>query len=282
MTKNTKSWRELFPPHPACAMFPPLQDDAMKALVADIKEHGIRHPIKLWKYLDKDGHPQDPENPDRAYVLDGANRLDAFESLCGALQLEHHDGFFIGVPFELVTVVDPYMYALSANVHRRHLTKEQQADFIVAMVVARNNAKQEDQNALAQHTTPTKEHREALALRKVHSAAAAKKPHRSTGRPKGRPRTMRSEIITEAAKLKIPEATVNRALDRAAIQFNTKSAKPKKEAAPVVELVECPCCKGAGKCEPGKADFYRQILNQAFGLNTLTNGTKGEPASESF
>jgi hypothetical protein len=106
-------WRDRWPVHPCADLFPMMSEDELAALALDIQTHGLRSPITLWT---------DPAQPDRTYVLDGRNRLNALERNGERLKPEHlvvcHDP-------------DPAAFVIGANITRRHLTKAQQADLIV-------------------------------------------------------------------------------------------------------------------------------------------------------
>ena len=85
MTKNTKkSWRDIYPVHPAADAIPMMSEEELKDLGEDIKKNGLKLPIFLWSEVS--GFYRDPEkdkevSPERRqeYVLAGRNRLDAME-----------------------------------------------------------------------------------------------------------------------------------------------------------------------------------------------------------
>jgi ParB-like chromosome segregation protein Spo0J len=117
------SWRDVLKVHPAADLFPLVSTDELKALGEDIKKNGLRNRIAVI-----DGPDDEP------ILIDGRNRLDAMELVGLEIVLEnvamlaccrkHSPGF------------DPYAYVISANIHRRHLTAEQQRDLIAKLLKA--------------------------------------------------------------------------------------------------------------------------------------------------
>jgi ParB/RepB/Spo0J family partition protein len=100
--------------HPVAALFPMLADDELDELAADIREHGLIHPI----VVDAEGT-----------LIDGRNRL-------RACQLANVKPRFTTLEPER----DPVAYILSENVQRRHLSKGQQAMAVAkAKLFATNN-----------------------------------------------------------------------------------------------------------------------------------------------
>jgi hypothetical protein len=83
--------------HPLSAIFPALPDDELKALAADIKAHGLRSQIVLYK----------------GEVLDGWHRYRACEMVGVKPRTIDYNGS------------DPKSFVKSANWHRRHLTASQ-------------------------------------------------------------------------------------------------------------------------------------------------------------
>jgi ParB-like chromosome segregation protein Spo0J len=98
-----------------CRFYPMLNDDELEKLGADIKQNGLRHRIVLWQ----------PHGDSRTFVLDGRNRLEAMERAGLELNEIYLDRIAPDGP------VDPASLVIGLNVHRRHLTKEQQAVLIV-------------------------------------------------------------------------------------------------------------------------------------------------------
>jgi hypothetical protein len=105
------SWRDKYNVHPAADVFPMMSDDELKALGEDIKANGLTSPIVI------DGN---------GAVLDGRNRLEAAERA----------GVILGERYHHRHTGDPAALIISLNIHRRHLTKQQQADLIVAAIKA--------------------------------------------------------------------------------------------------------------------------------------------------
>jgi ParB-like chromosome segregation protein Spo0J len=87
--------------HPAAELFPPMTDAEFQEFKKDIAANGLREPIVFWK----------------GQLLDGRHRLQA----CEELGIEPQD-------CELDSDFDPWTYAISHNLHRRHLTTSQRTD----------------------------------------------------------------------------------------------------------------------------------------------------------
>lgn len=103
-------WRKRFKVHPAADLFPMMSDEELRELGEDIKAHGLRKRIVFLQGSELE-------------LLDGRNRLEAMERAGVELEAKH---------WTPTNPSDPVAYVLSANVHRRHLTKEQRATLIVA------------------------------------------------------------------------------------------------------------------------------------------------------
>ena len=96
-------WRDKYKVHPAADVFPMMEGEELDALAADIKAHGLQTSI----VLDRDG-----------VLLAGRNRLEAMGRAGVAVQQWHTRTHGDG---------DPVAFVISENIHRRHLTKQQQA-----------------------------------------------------------------------------------------------------------------------------------------------------------
>jgi hypothetical protein len=47
-SSSPKSWRDVLPIHPACALFPPIPEAELKELARDIEAHGLQTPAVVW------------------------------------------------------------------------------------------------------------------------------------------------------------------------------------------------------------------------------------------
>ena len=85
--------------HPAADLFPMLSDTELADLAKDIKQHGLVHPVVMFKGM----------------LLDGRNRLAACKLAEVEPSFTEYDGD------------DPTMFIWSTNFHRRHLKSSQAA-----------------------------------------------------------------------------------------------------------------------------------------------------------
>jgi hypothetical protein len=130
------SWRDKYKVHPAADVFPMMSDEELAALGEDIKKNGLREPITL---------------EHTGLLCDGRNRLEAMERI--GLDLDNvrnqNGAKLFGGPVghvnHLAKTTDPVAFIISKNIHRRHLTKQQQADLIVAAVKAGKASRQLDE-----------------------------------------------------------------------------------------------------------------------------------------
>jgi hypothetical protein len=90
--------------HPACSAWPPMTPEELRDLANDISAYGLRDPVTL--------------TPD-GLLLDGRNRAIA----CEMADVE---------PATTIIDGDPWLFSLSRNKHRRHMTVDQ-----IAMVAAK-------------------------------------------------------------------------------------------------------------------------------------------------
>jgi ParB-like chromosome segregation protein Spo0J len=118
-------WRDILQIHPAAEMIRPATYEEQRVLRGDLKRHGQREPVVLVRI--GQGCKQ---------LLDGRTRLDLQEA--NGLQVIDADGN-LTVPHRTVELPDDnaaVSYALSQNVHRRHLTREERRELIVRMLKA--------------------------------------------------------------------------------------------------------------------------------------------------
>jgi hypothetical protein len=188
-------WRKKWKIHPAAEVFPMMPEDELQALSEDIKANGLREPYRFWQ----DGATK--------LLLDGRNRLEAMERA----GLEPNDG--------VQEHGDPVAFIISKNIRRRHLTKEQQADLLVA-------ARKADEDA-----------RTKAKADKYISKDGKAKPGQvgpvSNKGGRGKKNALKSAVMADAKPLGISERTVKRALAKASgkkpSQALTVYKKPKTE-----------------------------------------------------
>ena len=167
------SWRDDLKVHPAAEEFDLLEGEELDELVADIRENGLQHPI----VRDTGG-----------VILDGRNRLEACK-IAG-----------VQPTFETYTGEDPVAFIISANIHRRHLTKQRRAEKIVAVL-----AKRTEWLTLSQSVI-----RDGAGM----LAGSTKDP-------------LKAAALAEGAKHNISEGTIKRALAKARPKAGKKKSRPK-------------------------------------------------------
>lgn len=112
--------------HPIATVFPAMSDEEFQQLKLDIVEQGQLQPIALWRGL----------------VIDGRHRLRA------CIELEREPDFY-----DLDDDADPIAYAMSCNLHRRHLSTSQRSIVAAKLATLKDGQKKSDQgrsNDLAQ------------------------------------------------------------------------------------------------------------------------------------
>ena len=103
-TASSKEADKTIPPHPLADIFPPLDEDGLRALAEDIRTNGLREDIVLYQ----------------GKILDGRCRYRA----CGIAEVVPRVTQYAGD--------NPLAFVVSHNLHRRHLNGSQRA-----MVAAR-------------------------------------------------------------------------------------------------------------------------------------------------
>jgi hypothetical protein len=130
--RTVSRWRDILPVHPAAELFPLMSGDELSKLAADIEKHGLREKIDL--YWDRDKKP---------FLVDGRNRLDALE-LLGQELFDDSDKLLARFrscpPPSLFSEADCIAFAISKNIHRRHLTSSQKRGLIAKLLKARPEA----------------------------------------------------------------------------------------------------------------------------------------------
>jgi hypothetical protein len=135
----TKSWRDVLAIHPAAELFPRMSEDELHALGEDIKKNGLANRPVVWRAPDG-----------TEYLLDGRNRCDAMEM--AGIQFLNDQGARL-LPWD-ETKIDPYVFVISANIHRRHLTAEQKRELIAKLLKAQPE-KSDRQIAATVRVSPT-------------------------------------------------------------------------------------------------------------------------------
>jgi ParB-like nuclease domain len=199
-TQAASRWRERYRVHPAADVFPMMSDEELQALGGDILANGLRSPILLLE----DGADE------RFMVADGRNRLEAMErvGICDAEHLKWNCE---------VTYGDVFTRVISQNINRRHMTKRQIADALVALAKMKPKPKPRNDCGVSRggrgKRNPVKA--EALELnralpseaqvreRTIESAIArsdGREPKRYTPRPLPSPRSRMPVVGLDAAR----------------------------------------------------------------------------------
>jgi ParB-like chromosome segregation protein Spo0J len=149
------SWRDTIEIHPLAADFPPMSEDELRELGEDIKkQEQLTSPIAICVQ-----HPMD----DTFQLVDGCNRLDAMELVGVKFEFKQNrdNGFWRleadGLEFSPCHVVLPdavLAYVISANVHRRHLNRDDKRNLIAKLIKA-NPGKSDRQIAETVKVSPT-------------------------------------------------------------------------------------------------------------------------------
>ena len=119
-----KGWRAVLPIHPAAEMLPPMSAVEAAELQADIEKNGLFEPIMLHK----------DKKTKKVTLLDGRHRADAMQALGKNLfdkDGRPKPGYFQYLPGH----IDPFVYVLSKNLHRRHLTPAQKREIIDKLLI---------------------------------------------------------------------------------------------------------------------------------------------------
>jgi hypothetical protein len=163
-----QSWRDVLPVHPAADLFDPLSEAELRELADDIKANGIKIPILIWR----------DKADDRTYLVDGRNRLDALD--LNGVRLVNADGSIRWDDLDLPrnhAGKDPWSAAISANIHRRHLTNEKKREIIERLL--KENPEQSNRT-IAKETKSS--HKKVAKIRaKLESTGALPQLEKTTG-----------------------------------------------------------------------------------------------------
>lgn len=221
--KNNPSGTGLpWPLHPACAAWPEMSPSDLQALSDDIAVNGLRDPITLTS---------------NGLLLDGRNRALACVMAGAELRTTVYDEG------------DPWLFSLSRNKHRRHLTTDQIAMVAATMATASHGGDRGNQH------TGGKSSNEPLAPVSIAQAAqAASVPETAVKSAKvvlkhGTSKEI-AAVNTGEKKLR-PTADKVRKRERALAppkhQLMPKSAK----AASAIDPIEAVACDIISKCSDG-------------------------------
>jgi hypothetical protein len=193
-----------------------MASDELKALGEDIKKNGLQERVKFIIKADQS----------RKIIIDGRNRLAAME-LAGVPVNDNH--------FEMVHHADIYAYVISANIHRRHLTREQKQELIAKVLKAQPGT---SDRAIAS-TTKT-DHKTVGAVRtKLEATGEIPQSGKTTGRD-GR---TRNRITVKAAPPPTPAQRVEKMIQ------STAAADKKKHGQVSIERVMNDVVAAASKSE---------------------------------
>ena len=134
------AWRDKIEVHAAANRFPMMSDAELDELASDIAKNWLRVGIVLWT-PEKLEDVSRRKGPQKLYLLDGRNRLEAIErSGRSASEIDEEidaalDPNAWPAPAEIIYGdVDPLAYVVSTNIRRRHLTAEQKREIIADLL----------------------------------------------------------------------------------------------------------------------------------------------------
>jgi hypothetical protein len=183
-----RSWRDVWPVHPAAKLFPEMGEDELQALAADIR-NGLREHITLY---------QDPDLG--LCVLDGRNRLNALE-LLGEVPLDGNGRPTARCHIQKARAsFDPLAFVLSKNLHRRHLTPDGRSE-VIAGVLKLDPARSNRQIAGQLKT----DHHKVAAVRAEREATGEISPVEKTTGKDGKERPARKKAKAPKAAPPAPK-----------------------------------------------------------------------------
>lgn len=209
------------PVHPAAELFPLLEGDEFRALVADVKANGLLVPVTLYS---------DPELGE--VLLDGRNRWRACEAAGVKITARMYEG------------EDPIGFSISQNAKRRHLTTGQRA-FVGAAakpLYAAEKAKQKGGRPRKDETQEPGADLHQVSKRAPRATDLAAAAAGTSGRSVAQAERVEREAPDLAAKVKTGEMALDRAerviRDREAQQRKVDQAKAEADAQPVSTTVD--------------------------------------------
>jgi hypothetical protein len=137
ITRACNAWREVLPVHPACKIIPPYTESKLLELGRDIKASGgIKIPVIV---LVPPGG--------KLALVDGRSRLDALCHVGIKFEIKVSDdghvvidalGYDIPAPIEIIPDenFNIYAFALSTNLHRRHLKNNDKREITKKLIEA--------------------------------------------------------------------------------------------------------------------------------------------------
>ena len=202
-----------WPLHEACAAWPAMSPADLRALADDIAIHGLHDPITLT-----------PDN----LLLDGRDRALACVMAGVEPRTVTHDG-------------DPWLFSLSRNKHRRHLSVDQ-----VAMVAARLVKTSQGGD---RRSEDFKTSNEGLKVGEAAKVLEVPKTAVEFARVVVTHGTPEEQKAVESGKMRLRK-TADRIRER---QRAPASPKPKPvEASPSVDPIDAVACKIIATCSDGK------------------------------
>jgi len=221
--------------HPACAAWPEMSPAELKDLAEDIAAHGLRDPITL----DPDG-----------LLLDGRNRALA----CVMAGVE---------PTTVVYDGDPWLFSLSRNKHRRHLTIDQ-----IAMVAARMVTTSQGGD---RRSEDFKTSNEGLTVKAAAKALEVPKTAVESARVVTAHGTPEEKKAIAAGK----KGVLRKAADRVRSERRHAIAPPAppkpKSAKPSADPIDDVACSIIAKCSDGK---WRSLAKVASTVNVAKTAAK--------
>jgi hypothetical protein len=144
-------WRNVFKVHPACALFPAMSPDQLRALGEDIKANKLRETIKYVRYDRRTEQYDDVrqrgfDDDVDLILIDGRNRLDAMEMVGERVPttVDEFDEFLESENLWFRNDEEIIRYIISANIRRRHLSG-QDRDHIIGELLKLNPSKSDRQ-----------------------------------------------------------------------------------------------------------------------------------------